>query len=456
MKITNVGSASFIIEMSGVKILCDPWFQGLGFMNGWSPLYSLQDMSLVKDIDYIWFSHEHPDHFHPPSLALLNKQWDSFPTVLFQKTINGRVKGFIEHKYKANVIELSAVKTLKLRTDLQIKVVDVGIYDSYLQIYNDDFCFTHLNDCSVSNETQLSKIADSAKNKKHILTSQYGLAHAPCGRSNIALLEKYRSQKVEQFLTQVKVIAPDYAIPSSSAIHFCSYDNIWMNHYRTNPAELIEPIKEMGGLCLLPLPEYQYDFEHVLDDIIQKNTEKSSFIIKKLLSKTNELVINEKENLVDFERLCRAIKICSDKIKSSNNIIILMILQKLNILLGLVNFYINDLNLFVSADPLNGTLTKLRESPEDFVSVSSYVLEQLYTSDYGVDALNASGRFDMHGDLTLIDVNNHLNICTINLAGIQLNLLSLIKPKVFIKLIRVFGQWYDFSKKSSTINRNKT
>ena len=64
-----VNHASFIIEAGGLSILNDPWLFGSAFNNGWDLLCDYRlPVERFASIDYIWFSHEHPDHFSPPVL----------------------------------------------------------------------------------------------------------------------------------------------------------------------------------------------------------------------------------------------------------------------------------------------------------------------------------------------------------------------------------------------------
>src|ERR1044071_5635825 len=71
MRITFIGHASILIEANGVRILSDPWWNGPCFGAQWWP-YPLPYIQAAQDaqIDYVYVSHGHPDHFHPPTLKL--------------------------------------------------------------------------------------------------------------------------------------------------------------------------------------------------------------------------------------------------------------------------------------------------------------------------------------------------------------------------------------------------
>ncbi|MBU6462888.1 MAG: MBL fold metallo-hydrolase [Proteobacteria bacterium] len=72
MKITHLASATELIEANGVKILTDPWLVDGAFYGTWCH-YPPVDLSRINlhDIDYIYVSHIHPDHFDPATLAML-------------------------------------------------------------------------------------------------------------------------------------------------------------------------------------------------------------------------------------------------------------------------------------------------------------------------------------------------------------------------------------------------
>ena len=67
MKVRFVGHAGISVECQNQTILCDPWLVGKVFNNSWA-LLSPTSPPPFATVDYIWISHEHPDHFSFPSL----------------------------------------------------------------------------------------------------------------------------------------------------------------------------------------------------------------------------------------------------------------------------------------------------------------------------------------------------------------------------------------------------
>ena len=79
-----INHASISIKLSkDTYLLSDPWYEGSAFDNGWELLYENNDDSILQILEktnYIFISHEHPDHF---SIKFLN----DFEKILKEKNI---------------------------------------------------------------------------------------------------------------------------------------------------------------------------------------------------------------------------------------------------------------------------------------------------------------------------------------------------------------------------------
>ena len=67
--------AAVYIEANGISFITDPWLFGPAFMTGWwlNEPSTLDSIELIKEVDYIYISHNHPDHLHPETLNLVSK-----------------------------------------------------------------------------------------------------------------------------------------------------------------------------------------------------------------------------------------------------------------------------------------------------------------------------------------------------------------------------------------------
>ena len=69
MQVTSVGHAGFLIETHAGSILCDPWVNP-AYFGSWFPFpdNSRLDWDALGDVDYLYVSHLHKDHFDPENL----------------------------------------------------------------------------------------------------------------------------------------------------------------------------------------------------------------------------------------------------------------------------------------------------------------------------------------------------------------------------------------------------
>ncbi|ELY61790.1 MBL fold metallo-hydrolase [Natronolimnohabitans innermongolicus] len=73
MRVTYLESAAILVETDQTSILCDPWLQDGAYYGSWAH-YPKPDFEpeAFDDVDYIYISHIHPDHFDPATLEWLN------------------------------------------------------------------------------------------------------------------------------------------------------------------------------------------------------------------------------------------------------------------------------------------------------------------------------------------------------------------------------------------------
>jgi UDP-MurNAc hydroxylase len=117
-KFTFLNHASFLIETTYSFLLIDPWYESLAFNNGWSLLdKSTSNKKIIKKLltepqkkIFIWYSHEHSDHF---SISFLKeiKKYKLDISIFFQKTLDKRVVIFLRN-LGFSVIETSNAKKI--------------------------------------------------------------------------------------------------------------------------------------------------------------------------------------------------------------------------------------------------------------------------------------------------------------------------------------------------------
>lgn len=72
----TLGNATIQVSHAGVPLLVtDPWLGGPAYFGSWELERPLRPEQAARAINsrYVWFSHGHPDHFHPDSVQRLDR-----------------------------------------------------------------------------------------------------------------------------------------------------------------------------------------------------------------------------------------------------------------------------------------------------------------------------------------------------------------------------------------------
>jgi beta-lactamase family protein len=227
-EITWVNHASFIVRSESVALICDPWLEGSVFNNGWNLLsptkFRFEDF---RDITHIWFSHEHPDHFFPPNITKIPKEYRANIEVLYQQTEDRKVIQFCQKQ---------GFKTRELSPGTPLTIGDVTLTsgpcvpaDSWLLIETPEHVILNLNDCEVSTVEASQSIRQHTSRPIDVLLSQFSYA---CweGNADETHRREYGARMLLQRLTmQLETIRPRTFIPAASFILFSHADNGFNN-----------------------------------------------------------------------------------------------------------------------------------------------------------------------------------------------------------------------------------
>ena len=71
----TIGSAIVIAYDDRPVLTTDPWINGVPYFGSWGQDYEIPAMQMqaIRDAEYHWFSHGHPDHLNIASLPMLTK-----------------------------------------------------------------------------------------------------------------------------------------------------------------------------------------------------------------------------------------------------------------------------------------------------------------------------------------------------------------------------------------------
>jgi L-ascorbate metabolism protein UlaG (beta-lactamase superfamily) len=283
MNIEFVNHSSIIIKHNGNNIICDPWIEGSVFNKGWSLItpskFTFEDF---KNIDHIWFSHEHPDHFFPPNIKKIPAEYRKNITVLFQYTIDKRVLNFCNDLGFKKVIELKKDQWYNINSDLKVLCEHYQEGDSWICFKSKDRTLLNTNDCGIRNLYSAKQIKNKV-GKVDVLLTQFSYAYWVGNPDQKHLREKKANDKLSWLKFQVEIFQPSITIPMASFVYFSHVENFWMNDSVNTPSKVYNYIKDKTNslpILLFPGDVYIPYKEHNSEISLQKFEEEYAKNIK--------------------------------------------------------------------------------------------------------------------------------------------------------------------------------
>ena len=242
-----INHASYYIANDESVLLIDPWVQGSAFNNGWSLLDgSTSNAALVAELaelgrkTYIWFSHEHPDHFSISFIKQLKQDFPGKITVLFQHTKDKRVVNFLRRS-QFEVIECQPGETFALDASMAITVFPHADGDSWCLVNAGGRTVLNLNDCALTNADMCQAIKRQVARlceRVDVLLTQFGYANWIGNPFQPELRRAAAEEKIYRIRLQMEILAPRITVPFASFVAFASVDNCYLNDQQ-NTARMI-------------------------------------------------------------------------------------------------------------------------------------------------------------------------------------------------------------------------
>ena len=236
--------SSFIVG----NILVDPWFKESVFLNSWNLLKEFDyDINKLK-YEYIYLSHEHPDHFHIPTLKKIANPESK--TVIFHKTTDGKVVDFVKNM---------GFKILECENDMfynlnfgKIKVQSNGFDSFFIYKTNTGQTIVNMNDYQVKDASELEKLNET---NVDYLFSQFTYANWAGNKDDDMLPKKAQRIINDRLSIQFKVFKPKTWIPSASYIYFSHEENFYMNKHTPSFSSIKAFAESKNINCVFPTPD---------------------------------------------------------------------------------------------------------------------------------------------------------------------------------------------------------
>ena len=233
MKITHIGHASLLIEVDGITILSDPWWRGPCFGAQWW-IYPAPFLEALKDIqvNYIYISHGHHDHFHPGTL----KTFDRSTKILISNS-TGIAESVREIGFE--VIGFEGQEEVALTDKVRIRIIPTHNDDTLMTVTDGYETCVNVNDALHSaplsvQDTFIARLKSIFPRIDYLFCG-YGVAsHFPnCyeipGKDR-ALTAGHRQQYFNrQWVRIVDGIQPRFGFPFAADVVFLENDLFWVN-----------------------------------------------------------------------------------------------------------------------------------------------------------------------------------------------------------------------------------
>jgi len=245
MRIRMVGHASVILYTPAGGILCDPWLKGKAFNESWSlrPDPSFDD-SLYDGIDYIWISHEHPDHFSVATLRDLDAAFKERVTVLFQQKNSTKLFDAMRRWGYKNFQSLPDRAAIELPGGVTISCYQIGFLDSLLAVADGEHIVFNLNDTDVTVRDLASLRRQFGK--PDVVLNQFSIAGFDGYKDAPKALAASARSKLGDMLAAHRSLGAKCTIPFASFVYFSSIDNKFINTHANSIRDVVEAFEAEG------------------------------------------------------------------------------------------------------------------------------------------------------------------------------------------------------------------
>ncbi len=261
MEITYIGHAAMMMHSGGKTVLMDPWLNDPTYHGSWWHFPPLEiSVDTLPKIDYLYISHEHPDHFDPPTLERMDKKVEVLLANFERKRFRDRLQklGF-EH-----ITEIALGDEYKpAGSEMSFRMIapDRAWDDSAIVVRDGRHTVLNVNDCHLSKET-LSRMGREFDIDVAFLTftgaSQYPncFDFPPESRRERALASK--KSHLEEFVEWAKLLRTKRAVPAAGNFAFLARNQMILNDpdYANTPGDAVAALQvaapEIEGMQMNP------------------------------------------------------------------------------------------------------------------------------------------------------------------------------------------------------------
>ena len=378
MEIRLISHASVVIR-TDVSIWTDPWLFGKAFNESWSlfPPPAMDD-SLYDSVDYIFISHEHPDHFHIPTLKSLPEGFKNRVTILFQENNSDKVFKALNKLGYPNTRALPHDTVVDLTGDTRIYCYQAGSMDSSFGVMSGGKTVLNVNDCEI-NTKDCKRIVRSL-GKIDAVLNQFSIAGYSGFKERDQFLPTQAENILKKMLNNHVDLEADVTIPFASFVYFSSEDNCYINDYSNKPQDAYDYFEKHGKkmAVLYPGDTYEVGAPHDSAPALERFREAYS---------DNSALAIDKPTSVPLDDITAAFNKLVEHVNEKYPRFLLRMLKP-------VTVQIPDLEKTVTFSIPDKTLRETPDAEPDLI-IKSQPLHFGFKFPYGIQTLGVSARYTL-------------------------------------------------------------
>lgn len=387
-----VNHASVWLSNGTCGVLTDPWYSGSAFHQGWALLYEndAKDIrALIARTDYIWISHEHPDHFSIPFFKQYRREITARGIrVLFQQTRDRRVCSFLREQGVA-VSEMADGEVLQLGPDFSVETVRSDLYDSALLARVGGVSVFNLNDCPIGGEDALQEFAER-HGTCDVLLTQFSYAAWKGGRDRLDWRQRAARAKLNSIQRQLAALRPRACIPFASFVRYSHEMNAYMNDAANTTEAVIHCQPDLRVPLIIMRPGERQALQS-----LQQSSASLDFWRERFASVASAPLARYEESF-DSAALQTSFTEWQTRIRSRNSIWLMRMARRFLPLspFSPVTLHLLDRQVCLNVDPLGNLEECAPNSAAADIALHSASLDFLFRHEFGFDTLFVNSCFE--------------------------------------------------------------
>jgi UDP-MurNAc hydroxylase len=378
-----INHASYALTYGATCLVVDPWLEGAAFNHGWSLLspsrFTADDFSRVT---HIWISHEHPDHFSPPTLLKIPEQFRRRITLLYRRTRDGRVAAFCR-RAGFNVTEVEENLKYTIGDSFDIRSGFVAS-DCWLATACGDRTLVNMNDCVFQSANDIRAIK-SIVGTPEVLLTQFSYANWAGNPEDANAMQAAAHEKLAEMKRQIELLSPRWVVPFASYVVFSHEENAYLNEHANLVGDAVTAIRGMNKIPVVLYPGDVWDIGTTPDPTPAVDRYESDRAAA--LARTPTRITS-----IKLEDLQAAVEAFHARLRMRNWLWVLRPLRWLGMLKP-VYIHIRDLGVTARIEMFTTmSVSKSGEHAADIEMAADSLLFML-KNDFGIDTLLINGRF---------------------------------------------------------------